>query len=315
MKPLIQAIGFLASGKLLFACQDVIIKEMSGAYPLHEIMVIRGLASIPLILLIIHFTRGLGAIRGCNVVFHLARGTLMFTAFMAFYLALSEISLTVATALFFTAPFFITLLSIPLLGEQVGIRRFLGIVIGFAGVLIVLRPDINSLGLMGVLPIVAALFYACCQLMVRVGRNTDPVSVMTLYAGIAFVVLGCAAGLVFSAFEPSSDAAISTRFLLQPWSIPKAWDWLFLILTGVTSGFGFMLSTSAYRAEEASKLAPFEYIMMIWVVILSYLVWSEVPDLFTTLGILIIVSSGVYVLRREKAVHAESAAYAGLTRR
>ncbi len=315
MKPLFQAVGFLASGKLLFACQDVIIKEMSSDYPLHEIMVIRGLASIPLILLIIHFTRGLVAIRGCRPGFHLARGTLMFTAFMVFYLALSEISLTVATALFFTAPFFITLLSIPLLGEQVGFRRIFGIVIGFAGVLIVLRPDTDGLGLMGILPIIAALFYACCQLMIRVGRNTDPVSVMTLYASIAFVVLGSLTGLVFSNIEPSIDAEVSTRFLLQAWSLPQSWDWLFLILTGVTSGFGFMLTSSAYRSEEASKVAPFEYVMMIWVVILSYLVWSEVPDFFTTLGIFIIVLSGVYVLKREKTVHAKSAAYRGLSRR
>ena len=315
LNPLFQAVGFLASGKLLFAFQDVIIKEMSGAYPVHEIMVIRGLASIPLILLVIHFTRGLAVISGCRASFHMLRGALMFTAFMAFYLALSEISLTVTTALFFTAPFFITLLSIPLLGEKVGIRRYLSIIVGFIGVLIVLRPDINGFGWMGLLPIVAAFFYACCQLMVRVGRNTDPVSVMTLYASFAFVGLGATMGLILSNFEPSSNAAISTRFLLQSWSLPQSWDWLFLILTGVTSGFGFMLSTSAYRAEEASKVAPFEYVMMIWVVILSYLVWSEVPDIFTVLGISIIVLSGVYVLKREKTVHAKSAAYTGLTRR
>ena len=315
MNPLFQAVGFLSAGKLLFALQDVIIKEMSGAYPVHQIIVIRGLLAIPLILMIIHFSRGLSVIKGCRAGFHLFRGVLMFTAFTTFYLALSEISLTIATALFFTAPFFITLLSIPLLGEQVGVRRFMSIIVGFIGVVIVLRPDVNGFGLMGVLPIVAALFYACCQLMVRVGNNKDPVSVMTLYASIVFAVLGSVMGLVFYYFEPASGADASTSFLLQAWSLPQSWDWLFLIFTGVTSGIGFMLSSSAYRTEEASKVAPFEYIMMLWVVILSYLVWSEIPDPLTCLGVVIIVSSGVYVLRREKTVHAKSAAFAGLTRR
>ena len=299
----------------MFALQDVIIKEMSGGYPVHQIIVIRGLVAIPLILLIIHFSRGLSIIKDCKAGFHLFRGVLMFTAFMTYYLALAEISLTVATALFFTAPFFITLLSIPLLGEQVGIRRFMSIIIGFIGVVIVLRPDVNGFGMMGILPIVAALFYACCQLMVRVGHNQDPVSVMTLYASIVFAVLGSVMGLVLYYFEPASGAAPSTLFLMQAWSLPQSWDWLFLIFTGVTSGIGFMLSTSAYRTEEASRIAPFEYIMMLWVVILSYLVWSEIPDLLTCLGIVIIVSSGVYVLQREKTVHAKSAAFVGLTRR
>jgi len=314
-----QAIGFLASSKLLFAFQDVIIKEMSGGYPVHQIMVIRGLVAVPLILLIIHFSRGLGIIKGCKAGFHMFRGALMFTAFLAFYVALAEISLTVTTALFFTAPFFITLLSIPLLGEKVGMRRFVSIIIGFIGVLIVLRPDTSangvSVGLMGLLPIVAAFFYALCQLMVRVGKNSDPVSVMTLYASVTFILLGGIVGLILSFVEPAADAPLSTRFLLQHWALPQSWDWLFLLLTGVTSGIGFMLSSSAYRVEEASKVAPFEYVMMIWVVILSYLVWSEIPDLYTVLGVLIIVSSGVYVLKREKTVHAKSAAYSGLSRR
>ena len=315
MKPIFLAILFLASSKLLFAFQDVIIKEMSSGYPVHQIMFIRGLVAIPLILLIIHLSRGLVIIKGCRVGFHLFRGTLMFTAFMTFYLALSELSLTVTTALFFTAPFFITLLSIPMLGEQVGPRRFISIIVGFIGVLIVLRPDTNGFGLMGLLPIISAFFYALCQLMVRVGKNTDPVSVMTLYAAIVFASLGVIAGMVFSVLEPSVGATRSAHFLLQPWALPQSWDWLFLILTGFTSGIGFMLSSSAYRAEEASKVAPFEYVMMIWVVILSYLFWSEVPDLPTVTGILIIVFSGVYVLRREKTVQAKSAAYTGLSRR
>ncbi len=204
----------------------------------------------------------------------------MFTAFMAFYLSLSVISLTVATAIFFTAPFFITLLSIPILGEQVGVRRFVGILMGFFGGLIVSRPDTGNLSLMVVLSIITALFYACCQLMVRTGGNTEPISVMTLYASIAFVALGSLIGVIFSIIEPSLHASAGSHLLVQSWLLPHSRDWLYLILTGVTSGFVFMLTSGAYRIGEASKLAPFEYVMIIWVVILSYLGWSEIPDFF-----------------------------------
>jgi S-adenosylmethionine uptake transporter len=169
---LLQAVAILASGKLLFAVQDVIIKDMSAAFPVHQILTIRGLAAIPLLLLLIHLQGGLGMLRAHNPIRHLVRGALMLIAFMCFYVALAGTSLTTATALFFTAPFFITLLSIPLLGEHVGIKRFGSIVVGFIGVLIVLRPDTDSFSYYDLLPILAAFFYSCCQLMVRVAKMT-----------------------------------------------------------------------------------------------------------------------------------------------
>ena len=178
MSPLLQAVAIMTAGKFLFAIQDVIIKEMSAGYPVHQIMTIRGLVAIPLLLLLIHFSSGLKILKQHRPLLHLIRGALMLIAFTLFYVALAGTSLTTATALFFTAPFFITLLSIPLLGEQVGVRRFVSITIGFIGVLIVLRPDTESFNLFELLPIAAALFYACCQLMVRVAKMTDPPAVM-----------------------------------------------------------------------------------------------------------------------------------------
>ena len=106
---------------------------MSDGYPVHQIMAIRGSVAIPLLLLI-HFRGGLGSLRQHRPTLHLLRGSLMLIAFMCVYVVLAGTSLTTATALFFTAPFFITLLSIPLLGEQIGLRRFVGIAIGFSGV-------------------------------------------------------------------------------------------------------------------------------------------------------------------------------------
>ena len=152
----LQAVAVLILGKLLFAFQDVIVKQMSASYPMHEIMTIRGLVAIPILLVVIYLTLGLGTLKLHHPGFHILRGLLMFVAFMAFYVALSEISLTTTTALFFTAPFFITLLSAPMLGESVGHHRILSIVIGFIGVLIILRPSTESFNPVLLLPILAA---------------------------------------------------------------------------------------------------------------------------------------------------------------
>ena len=172
MDLLLRAVIIMSFGKLLFAIQDVIIKEMSGSYPMHEIMTIRGLISTPILVLVIHFNIRLSTLKLHHPGYHLLRGVIMFMAFMAFYIALAEISLTTVTALFFTAPFFITLLSIPMLKEQVGPRRFVSIGIGFVGVLIVLQPEAGSFNAIMLLPILAAFLYALCQLLVRFARLT-----------------------------------------------------------------------------------------------------------------------------------------------
>ncbi len=315
MSPLLQAIAIMALGKLLFAIQDAIIKELSGAYPMHEIMSIRGLIAIPILLVLIYFTVGLKSIGQHRPGYHLLRGFLMFSAFMAFYVGLTEISLTTATALFFTAPFFITLLSVFLLGERVGSRRIAGIVVGFVGVLIVLRPDGDDFKLVALLPVVAAALYATCQVLVRFARLTAPPSIMSLYASITFALLAPITGLVF-AFVPQVTAqSPSAQALYLPWTMPDGIDILLLTFTGLTSALGFMFMSRAYQSAEASQIAPFEYIMIVWVTILSYLIWDEIPDLPTLIGIAVIILSGIYVMRREERRQQKPIAYTGLTRR
>ncbi len=312
---LLPAVAIMASGKLLFAIQDAIIKEMSGAYPIHEIMTIRGLVAIVLLLILIHFSVNLATLKMHHPGYHLLRGLLMFIAFMAFYIALAEISLTMATALFFSAPFFIILLSIPMLGERVGIRRVGGILTGFIGVLIVLRPDTEDFSLIALLPILAAFFYALCQVMVRYARLTAPASIMSLYASITFALLAPIMGWILFGADPMQASTPSETTILLPWSLPGFFDMMLLTFTGVTSALGFMFMSYAYKHAQASRLAPFEYVMIIWVTVLSYLVWAEVPDMATLTGICIIILSGIYVLRREAKSGEKPIAYTGLTRR
>lgn len=315
MGALLRAVAIMATGKLLFAIQDVIIKQMSGAYPIHQIMTIRGLVAILLLLILIQFSMRLSALRMHHPGYHLLRGLLMFVAFMAFYIALADISLTMATALFFTAPFFITLLSIPMLGERVGRRRFMSILVGFVGVLIVLRPDTEQFSPIALLPIVAAFFYALCQVLVRYARMTAPAAIMSLYASLSFAVLAPVMGWALSGVEPAQVSAPSEKTMLLPWIMPGSFDLMLLTFTGVTSALGFMFMSYAYKNAQASRLAPFEYVMIVWVTVLSYLVWAEVPDLATMTGIAIIILSGIYVLRREEVSAEKPIAYTGLTRR
>ena len=315
MKSLLQAVAILSLGKLLFAIQDAIIKQMSTGYPVTEIVFVRGLVAVPILLALIVVTLGPGVILRHHPGYHVLRGMLMFGAFMLFYIALAEISLTTATALFFTAPFFITLLARPMLGERFGPRRVLGLCVGFAGVLIVLRPGSDAFSPLLLLPIAAALLYACCQLLVRYAQMTAPPAIMSLYASLAFLLLGPVSGVLLPPLIPDGLAGASIAAIMLPWQMPTGSDLWLLAATGLTSAFGFMCTSNAFQREEASRIAPFEYVMIAWVTLLSYLVWGEIPDATTLFGIAVIIGSGLYVLRREGAREAKPIAYTGLTRR
>ena len=301
MNSFFQAVAFLCTAKFLFAFQDVIVKQMSGGYPVHQIVVIRSLVALILLLLIIRFSTGFSSLRGRRIGLHLLRGALMFIAFVTYYVALSVMPLTTATALFFTAPFFITLLAIPLLGEKVGLRRRLAVLVGFIGVLIILRPD-TEIGIVAVLPIISALFYALCQILARRVGLTETALVMTFYANVAFAILGFFMAAILSLIDAGVDAGISMQFLLRDWQQPTGLDAALLVATGVTAALGFLMGSHAYRIGEVNRLAPFEYVMLIWVSILSYLVWSELPDQNTLIGVTVIIGAGLYVLRREEVV-------------
>ena len=315
MDNLLRAVALLSTAKLLFAIQDVLIKETSSGYPVHQIVVLRSFVALPLLLLMIHLSVGLGQLRGRRIGLHLLRGSLMFFAFLAFYIALAVLPLTTTTALFFTAPFFITLLSVPLLGETIGARRFAGIVVGFIGVLIILRPTAGGIGLEALLPVLAAVLYAAAQVLARRVALTESAAVVAYYANLCFIGLGLVTTSLAAFFSPEADASVSLQFLIREWSMPTAVDASLIGLTGICVALGFQFSTTAYRSIEVGRLAPFEYIMLIWVTILSYLVWSEVPDYYTLAGATVIICSGLYVLRREATVTNSTLAQKSLSRR
>jgi len=296
----IRGVTFLCAGLFVFSFQDVIIKLLSTSFPVHEIVFIRGLIAAPLIFLYVHFDSGFGTLSTKRPWLHALRAVTMFGSYMAYYLALSAVPLTTAVSLFFTAPLMITALSIPMLGERVGWRRALGVLVGFSGVLIILRPGLNSIEPAGLLAIVSALAYALAQLMGRRLGVTDSASVMSFYMAMVFVYMGGMLGLAFGSGEFANGNSEALDFLLRAWTIPGWLEFAMLFTTGIIAAMGFVLLTQAYRIGEANKIAPFEYTVMIWAVLLSLVFFGTVPDMFTLLGSALIAASGIYVLHRER---------------
>ena len=225
---------------------------------------------------------------------------------MCYFAALAVIPLAEATALFFVAPLFITLLSIPFLGEQVGPRRLFAVLIGFAGVLVMLWPSISQSSgaptvVVASLPVAAALAYAAMQILTRRLGVTAKASAMAMYIQGAFILIGLGFWLIAGDGRyASGEENPSLRFLLGPWLWPEGNDIYLFAGCGLASAvIGYSLS-QAYRSANVAVVAPFEYIALPLAVFWGWVIWKDLPDAWTSGGILLIVGSGLFVYLREK---------------
>ncbi len=308
------AATLLISSKFIFSFQDVIIKLLSGTFPVHQLVFVRGVVGLPILLLFIHFDGGLATLKTKRPWFHFLRSGAMFGAFMFYYLAISKVPLTTGIALFFTAPLFITALSIPVLGESVGPRRWAGVGCGFVGVLIMLRPGMAGFEPAALLALASAFFYAASQVAARKAGATESATVMSFYANLAYIFIGGVMWLVFQFAAPAGPDSPVLSFLTRPWAMPTALEAAMMGIIGVIAAIGFSIGTQAYRLGEANRLAPMEYTTLIWATILSAIVWSHLPDVWTLAGATVIMGAGVFVLRREHRVQKKPFSKRGIFR-
>ena len=297
---------FICLGMTVITVNDSILKQFSDRYPLHEIVFVRATVAMLFSLAMLRFEGGLRALRTRRPGPHIARVLCMVVANVAFFGALAAIPLADATALFFVAPLFITLLSIPFLGEKVGIRRFSAVAVGFVGVLVVLRPGGGELGsapdrLTMLLPVVAALAYAGMQILTRRLRASAPASAMAVYIQGTLIAVSLGFFVVAGDGRYAADMeSKSALFLLRAWTWPTLEHWLWFVLLGGLSAFIAYAVTQAYRLSDAASLAPFEFIALPMAIALGWLVFDHLPDIWVLLGCALIAGSGVYVYRRKK---------------
>ena len=271
----------------LFALMDAGLKTLSAHYPPFQVAAMRGLSSLPLVLGWALASAGAGTLLRVRWPLHLVRGVLGILMMASFVYALKRLPLSTAYSIFFVAPLLITALSVPILGEHVGPRRWTAIAVGLLGVLVVLRPTGEGvLTLAGLAVLVAAFGYAVSAILVRVLARTDSTQATTFWL-LALMALG--AGL-----------------LAWPGWVPLRGEHAAIIAgIGIAGALGQYTITEAFRSGEASLVAPLEYSALVWGVLLDLSLWGVLPDGLTWLGAAIIVGSGLYLIRRER-VHAEA---------
>ena len=271
----------------LFGLMDTGLKLLSPHYPALQVAALRALSSMPLVIAFVAWRGAFGTLLKIRWPLHLLRGAIGIGMLSLFSFALRHLPLAEAYAIFFVAPLFITLLSGPLLGERVGAARWTAIVVGLAGVLVVLRPTgAGMFTLAGGAVLLAAACYSVSAVTVRIVNRTDSMESQVFWL-MALVGAGASA-LAWPHWQPVRAA--------------DAW-----VLCGVAvSGFlGQLAITEAFRHGEASAIAPFEYVALAWGLAIDWLLWHTLPDRWMLVGAGIIVASGVFLVRHER-VHAEA---------
>ncbi len=285
---------------LMFSLNDIGIKYLAADYALHQIVLIRALTGMAFTLAVfVPLEGGINVLKTKRPVMHLVRGFCVVCANLAFFTGLATISLPEASAIFFIAPLIITALSAIFLHEPVGPRRWFAVLVGFVGVLVMLRPGSEAFRLAALLPLFAAAAYATLQILTRSMGMTEKASTMSFYIQLVFVVVCAVSGLLVGDGQYAPGNNPSLDFLLREWKWPAQRDLFIMIGLGLASGIGGYLISQAYRMSEATVIAPFEYLALLLAIFWGITLFGEWPDLWAWIGISLILFSGLYVFWRE----------------
>ncbi|MBM3518115.1 MAG: DMT family transporter [Alphaproteobacteria bacterium] len=270
----------MLSSVAVFSVMDALVKWLAADYSVAQLMFFRSVfAFVPLGVLAWH-SGGPAALRTTRPGGHVLRALIGITAMGLFFLALGLMPLADVVAISFAGPLFLTALSVPLLGERVGIRRWAAVVVGFLGVLVIVRPGPGMFDPVSLVAVGGAVAYGLAMIMVRKLSATESTVAIVFY-----FTLSC--------------ALVSGLALPFTWVTPPAEDWIALAALGVLGGLGQILMTNAFRRVQAAVVAPLEYTAILFAVALGIVFWNERPDSWTLIGAAVVIACGLYILHRE----------------
>ncbi|MCB1739212.1 MAG: DMT family transporter [Gammaproteobacteria bacterium] len=278
-------IAFIVLSCVVFApLTQTATKFVATDFPVFQVMFFRSLGQTAWMLLFFWRGHGIGMFRSQRPGLQLTRSALLFLSSLCWISAVASVPLTTASAINFTAPIMVVLLSIPLLGERVGVHRWAAVLIGFCGALVVIRPGAGEVPMEIWLLLLAAMLFALYQILTRKMASLDSAATSSIYTVLVALV-------VSSAIVPWHYRSPDESELVV---------WLAFIATGLLGGIRHFFVVKAYEHAPASAISPFFYAELVGVTILGFLVFGDLPDAATWLGAAIIVCSGLYIAHRER---------------
>ena len=262
-----------------FSLMDLIIKWTTD-YPLGQVVFFRGFFGIVFYFFIIPKNRIKTFYQTKRPILHFLRCLVGLIAMVAIFIALRNLPLATVVSISFAAPIFTTIFSIFLLSEKVGIYRWLAVVIGFLGILIITEPGFESLNIYYIFPIIFCIGLSYVAIAIRKLSSTEPVWLISLNFSIAITIAGLCS-------------------LPYGWKIPSFFDFFVLSLVGFFGGVANLWLSQSYKFSEVSLVTPLKYLGLIFAIFFGYLIWGEIPSLKSLFGGLLVILSSIIIFRRE----------------
>jgi len=285
----------------LFSMQDALIKFIFEQSALYEIFFGRYLVAAIVLFIYLSFKGQKVSLKTHYPLLTFIRVLLHFIAFSTFFISITYMQLATANALFFSCPFFVSIFAKFFLKEFIGIRRWSAIAFGFMGVLIVLNPNFSDFEYKNLLPVLSALFYAASMTITKYTSDKDDVNTQLYYFYlIALILCGIIYLFMGNGQFNSTDFDPTTQFIFREWFSNFDYTWKFILFFGLAASIAFLCIFSAYIIASPSVVSLFEYSLIIMSMIPGYFLFSEIPPLRTLLGVICIISAGVYIYFRER---------------
>ena len=262
-----------------FSVMDLIVK-WSDNYPIGEVLFFRGFCGVIPLLFLIPKEKYSSFYKTKKPFLHFKRCLSGLIAIVAIFIALRKLPLATVTSISFAAPIFTTLLSIFLLSEKVGFYRWLAVLVGFIGIIIISEPGFNSMNIYYIYPIIFCLGLSYVAITIKQLSSTEPVWLISFYFSISIMIM--------SFFTIPSG-----------WVFPNMIDLLLLSLLGLLGGLANLWLTQSYKFSDVSLVTPLKYLGLIFAIFFGYIFWSEVPSTKTLIGSALVITSSVIIFRRE----------------
>ena len=288
-------------GMALFSIQDSLIKYVFEDLSLYELYFGRTFVATVWLFSFLLISKKKIVFKTHYPLLTLLRVILFFIGFSSFYISLSFMTLAMANALFFSSPFFMSIFAKIFLKEDIGVRRWSAIVVGFLGVVIVLNPDFSNFNYFNLLPVLCAFCYAASMTITKITSDKDGVYTQMIHLYMAAITFSLIIYYFAGKGQFNNFDNPTLQFILRDWFSNPTHSWPYIFIMGTVAAISFYCVFSAYSIASPSVVSLFEYSLIIWAMIAGYILFKTIPETNTFIGSAIIIAAGVYIYMREKA--------------
>lgn len=282
---------------LALSLGDAFIKQISTDFTLWQIFIFRSLIAIPMLILVSK-NRGITSFKPHQLFWTASRSLMLTFMWVAYYMALPRIDLSIAAAAYYTLPIFITLFAALFIGDKIGGRGWTVVFLGFAGVILILKPQAAQFNAYALLPILSAVLYALAMILTRTKCRDENPLLLSLALNISFIAVGILATLFIKLGQPLLVAAANDSFLLGQGTVMGLSEWAVMGLLAMMTLIGSIGAAYAYQAAPSAIVATFDFAYVAFATVWGLLFFGEVPDLITMIGMGFIVGSGLIAVRQ-----------------